>query len=230
MFSLLILVCILIIWYYFVPNTPLIEVATFDSGRPGSTIGIVGSVHGNEPAGAATLAAMGDALTPINGKVIAIMKANPLGLAAGTRMSPYGDINRHFSAAGDPYVSAILAALTPCDYVIDLHEGWGWHKISPASVGATISPNSAWPPSLIDSLLSAVNAKIADDNRKFTARIGKSRDIAGTLASHCENTHRPYLLIETAGQKDIQPLSDRVSQMRTIILSVMNVLGRGMIE
>jgi predicted deacylase len=64
------------------------DVITIDSGITGPTIGMVGGVHGNEPAGSYTLTKMisNGEFKPKKGKIVIIHRANPCGLAKNVRI------------------------------------------------------------------------------------------------------------------------------------------------
>lgn len=212
------------------------EYVVIDSGIAGPTIGMVGSVHGNEPAGSYTLSRMvsrGE-LKPIRGKLIIITKANPCGLLENLRENPHSllDINRQFDENGGNDVTSqrIIDILKPCDLILDFHEGWGWHletksswnPLQQVSVGSTITPgdHEFWK-ELAPKIVDRINLGISDPLKKFSVIWGASCKIPTSLNCYAAQNSRPYLLIETSGQNDIQPIEVREAQDRIIIQMVL---------
>ncbi len=107
------------------------------------------------------------------------------------------------------------------DLVIDLHDGWGFHKINPESIGSSVSPS----PTAVDvgaTAVDAVNNTIPDPFKKFTllTDIGR-QEPEGSLLEVCTSLRIPYLLVETTGQNDVQPIDIRTRQIRTILDAVL---------
>jgi len=216
------------------------EVVTIDSGVPGPCIGMVGSVHGNEPAGAYTLTQMlaNNEFKLKRGKVIILPQANPCGLDLNVRVNPQSgnDINRQFSENGpmDETSAHILEALKGCDVILDFHEGWGFYLETKASlnpftqisVGSTLTPSNheVWK-ELAPKVMHALNLQIKEPLKKFSILWNQSCKIERSLNCYAAKNNRPYMLIETSGQNDIQPLVVREQQDRTIIFTVMRDLG-----
>jgi len=213
------------------------DVVVIDSGVPGPIIGMVGSVHGNEPAGAYTLSRMielGD-FKPRKGKLIIIRRANPCGLARNIRENPWtgNDTNRQFNENGgmDSLSSSIVNILEPCDLIIDFHEGWGWYletirsynPFQPVSVGSTITPGTHefWQ-KLAPKIVNNINQHIDNDLKKFSIIWGASCKIPSSLNCYALQNNRPYVLVETSGQNDIQPIEAREQQNRIIIETILS--------
>lgn len=212
------------------------EYVIIDSGVAGPIIGMVGSVHGNEPAGAYTLSRMvarGE-FKPKRGKLIIITKANPCGLTENMRENPHSllDINRQFNENGgtDETSQKIINILQPCDLILDFHEGWGWHletkaswnPLQPISVGSTITPGEHvfWK-ELAPKIINRLNAHISEPSKRFAIIWNASCKIPTSLNCYASQNSRPYLLIETSGQNDIQPIDVRESQNKIIIQTVL---------
>jgi hypothetical protein len=216
------------------------EVVTIDSGVPGPCIGMVGSVHGNEPAGAYTLTRMlaNNEFKLKKGKVIILPQANPCGLDLNVRENPQSgnDINRQFSEYGgnDETSRYIIEALKTCDVILDFHEGWGFFKETKASlnpftqisVGSTVTPSNhdIWK-TLAPIVVHDLNLQIHEPLKKFSVIWNESCKIEQSLNCYAAKNNRPYMLIETSGQNDIQPMEVREQQNRTIIAAVMRELG-----
>ena len=115
-----------------------------DSGKPGPNVMIVGGVHGDETSG--PLAA--DEIKNIRvkrGTLLVIPRANIAAVEKGTRTSSIGDLNRDFprtktGTAGSKTAQSIWDAIKKYEvnYLIDLHEGYNYHKIQPSSYGQTL--------------------------------------------------------------------------------------------
>lgn len=212
------------------------EYVVIDSGVAGPTIGMVGSVHGNEPAGSYTLSRMVNRgeFKPIRGKLIIITKANPCGLLENMRENPHSllDINRQFDENGGNDVTSqrLIEILKPCDLILDFHEGWGWHletknsrnPLQQVSVGSTITPgeHEFWK-ELAPRIVNRINLGITDPLKKFSIIWGASCKIPTSLNCYAAQNSRPYLLIETSGQNDIQPIEVREAQDRIVIQTVL---------
>ncbi len=226
---LIIIIVVIIIIALFSKSAPYvydnIEYVIKDSGRPGPIVGMIGSVHGNEQAGAYCLRLLSRELIPARGKYIMITAANLSGLAAGTRNGPTGDLNRKYGnidGIDDIYARAIINLLAPCDLVIDLHEGWGWHLINSRSIGSTLTPSNI-DPELLMPIINELNMELSAD-RQFTIRPNNC-DISSALGCYYKRTLRPYLLVETSGQNNIQPIEIRAGQMRLIIMRMLELTG-----
>ena len=216
------------------------EYTIIDSGIVGPVIGLIGSVHGNEPAGAYTLSRMvaNGELKPSKGKLIVITKANPCGLLENMRENPHSllDINRQFDENGGMDITSqrIISILKPCDLILDFHEGWGWHletksswnPVQQVSVGSTISPgdDTFWK-ELAPRIVDRVNVGISEPLKKFSIIWDASCKIPSSLNCYAAVNNRPYLLIETSGQNDIQPIDVRETQNKIIIQTVLEYFG-----
>lgn len=196
-------------------------------GRP--VIGLIGGVHGNEPAGAVALQQLIDsgwfARTSASTGLgfIVIPRANDHGLRNGTRVTQHHtDLNRAFreNAVHLPLARDIVEAFANVDLVLDFHEGWGYHRVNSSSIGSTLSPsrtNSGLAEKLAQSATHHLNERITDPKKKFTYIPNAACDIRGLLSCYMERGGREYILMETTGQKNIQPLKLRVQQMQDAI-------------
>lgn len=188
----------------------------------GPKIGLIGGVHGNEPAGAAALSEMisGKWVLPKRGEYIIIPEANKCGLLSSSRYQntfTHRDLNRNFSESGplDYNSQVVLSAFSDCDYIIDIHEGYAFHVQTPESVGSTLTSTPGMN-AIADSAVAAINSTITEPWRKFT-HLQEDCDIRGTLSCLSLRTGRNYVLIEVTGQNNIQPLSLRVQQIKFLI-------------
>lgn len=247
MYAILIVIALLLLAYYYRQNERITEaclrpqVFIIDSGKPGPCLGILASVHGNEPAGAYTLTKMikNKELKPKTGKLIIIPEGNPCGIMQNTRENPYSqlDINRQFSEEGgnDETSQIIVNTFKNCDIILDFHEGWSFHLETKASrnpfqqisVGSTITPgeHKIWE-TLAPKIVEELNITIKEPLKKWSIIWGASCKIASSFNCYAHLNNRPYLLIETSGQEDIQPLEVREKQIRTILRVIIDNVMR----
>ncbi len=205
-----------------------------DSGAEGPTILVTGGVHGNEPAGA--LAVDEIRCWPLaKGRIIIVPRCNVPGLEAATRAMPgeakeLADLNRNFPLSGKentargPAAKALWAFVRKHkpDYTLDLHEGSGFRSAGSKSVGSSIirvpHPETA---NLQDLMLAAVNATVADAEKKFARLRGGAN---GSLARACgERLPARAFILETTF-KD-QPLALRIRQHRIMVHTLLKHLG-----
>lgn len=100
---------------------------------PGPTIGISGSIHGNENAGSQAILELFRALKdmPLKGRILLLPVANPRAFAVNRRFTPIDELNLNREFPGDwagTYTQQLAAALTKhflevIDVHIDLHAG-----------------------------------------------------------------------------------------------------------
>ena len=212
------------------------KIFIYDSKIKGPTIFILGSVHGNEPAGTITSNTIIKDLSTNNkkdkiiikkGKLIILPIPNPYGLKYNSRfqLSLFNpDINRSYIGDGvDKINKLILSIAKKSDYIVDLHEGWGFHKINRNSIGSTItintSPNYDKLNNIGYKIVDILNNKIINQNKKFTLlkRNNLKCNPYGSLGCWSEINKKKYILVETSGQYNIQKIPIRVNQQKTII-------------
>ena len=204
-----------------------------ESGAEGPTVLVTGGVHGNEAAG--PQAADQIRCWPlVKGRLILVPRCNVPGLDADTRTMPgepeaLADLNRNFPRDKDdlargPAAKALWAFVREHkpDYVLDLHEGSGFRSAGSESVGSSIirvpHPETA---ALQDLMLAAVNATVADPERKFARLRGGAN---GSLARACgERLGARAFILETTF-KD-QPVALRVRQHRIMVHTCLKHLG-----
>lgn len=201
------------------------------SPNPGPTLAIVSGTHGNEPVGTETFKTWLPPY-PKNGTIIIIPNANQCGLKLNTRIQPnllHPDLNRNYSPKPKYQKSKkILSILTNADFILDFHEAWGFYhqtknnKYSLKSLGSTLSPTPHQPaPEIASILTKTLNLEITDPIKKFTTLPNRSCEIPGTLACWANHNKKPYILIETSGQNNIQPMDIRILQIQKIIIMTM---------
>ena len=196
----------------------------FASSEPGKTIVLIGGTHGNEPSGAVYLRDLITSLGKrkaklIKGTVIIIPELNKCGLQLKQRLLPdlpwAWDINRNYSK-NKSFYNKYLKFIDQADLIIDCHEGWGFAKINPGSLGSGIYYNGLGDTQeLAKKMVAQINQTITEEKHKFI--YGKNKTIPGSLGTYSVNNNIPYILIETSGQNNIQPLPIRIKQVEHAI-------------
>jgi hypothetical protein len=209
----------------------------YDSQTSGPTIMIIGGTHGNEPAGTETLKLLIQDLNTNKiklkrGKLILIPQVNYCALKLDIRFIPgIGDINRKYpiklnKLSNNPINNKIIELAKQSDFILDFHEGWGFHKEEKDSIGSTITPNDTKISfDLATIYLNNINKTIQEDNKKFTILTNKedllkldnysyseSSEIKGSLRYYLNLLNKNYVLIETTGQNNKQKLNIRIKQ------------------
>jgi predicted deacylase/glutamine amidotransferase-like uncharacterized protein len=204
------------------------------STRSGPTVLITGGIHGDEPAGACAAGQIRH--WPIlKGRLIVIPRTNITALNAGTRripgaQDPARDLNRNFPRLNEPNtirgepagaVWSFIREQKP-DWVIDLHEGYHFHRIEKKSVGSSIIDiKSKATNKVVPAMLSAVDATVTDPEKKFS-RLSPPAD--GSLArAAAKHLGAEAMILETT-RRD-QPPSHRARQHRIMVHTLLARLG-----
>jgi hypothetical protein len=219
----------------------------YDSKIDGPTILMLGGTHGNEPAGYHALnefkKELDNKITILKrGKIIIIPAVNYYALKLGIRYLPlFGDLNRKYpyslnnnKKSDSNIINQIIKLTQESDFILDFHEGWGYNRLNKKSMGSTITPtNTDKSHELAKIMLDSVNKKITDINKKFIILAepditknklnysnydySKSIDIKGSLRYYQKLLNKDYILIETTGQLNVQPLNLRMEQNKIFI-------------
>jgi len=241
---LVVVLCMLLAYLYFSAKTP----EHFDFGRQSAPykVVIIAGTHGNEPAGTEALNQLIDSGYFSNfgeknrDRILLriVPRVNDIGLRMGIRRQLnlfHPDINRNYiindyngQEDGKESVSKYIVNLTKdANLVIDLHEGWGYHQLSPQSIGSTLSYTGELAGKLARNAVNSLNTTIDIPEYKFVVLNPKTHpscDIPTTLRCIREQKQKDYILIETTGQNDIQPLSLRSQQHWHLIRAILNSL------
>ncbi len=206
-----------------------------DSGLEGESVLVLAGIHGDEPA--PPIAARRIVHWSIaRGRLFVVPTVNPPALRSGTRHIPGAvpvDLNRQFPGAGkvDPgsgMASEIWALLEEerITWLLDLHEGWDFHRINPKSVGSSVT----WVPGvrsadasleMARSVLEGINRGEAPPRHPFVlVSPGPARSVARAVS---EEHGMASLVIETT--KIGQPMETRVSQHERAVRVVLTRLG-----
>ncbi len=206
-----------------------------DSGNDGEVVLVLAGIHGDEPA--PPIAAERVAQWSVaRGRLLVVPTANPPALRAGTRHIPGAnpiDLNRQFPGGGRTEPSQGMASdiwslvsREQVTWVVDLHEGWDFHRINRKSVGSSVTyvPRVA---SAEDSLamarfvLDAINGTEEPPRHPFELIApGPSRSVARAVS---EQRAVRSLVIETT--KIGQDIDKRVAQHERAVREVLSRLG-----
>ncbi len=217
----------------------------YDSLIPGPVITLIGGTHGNEPSGSYTIKLLLNEIKDKKiilkrGKLILIPVLNECAFKVGIRLIPLiGDMNRKYpksieDKSQNKIVNKIIQLTDESDIVIDFHEGWGFNKINKNSLGSTITPTETQTSMILaKKIITNLNKNITDNIKKFTILTNnipdnndgnydynESIDIRGGLRYYQNLRKKNYILVETTGQNNIQPIELRISQNKTIIETV----------
>jgi hypothetical protein len=206
------------------------------SRNPFYSVCFIAGVHGNEPAGSETLKDLISSgyfekfCKQYRVKIRVIPTANKWGLLHNTRYKPnlmYPDINRNFLGEGlEPTSQQIVNLVKDFDIVVDFHEGWGFHLINPSSVGSTVSPGDTETSMLISKkAVDRINSSIRNPDKKFVVLQKRSSEIPKTLSCFRENQQKHYLLVETSGQNNLQPMNVRKQQVFVVVDETLKYIG-----
>ena len=226
----LIILIISLTLFYLVINDP--KVYTFSpTSSSKRTIFILGSVHGNEPAGTKACYKLIEHFNknPPKDKVIIMPMPNLLGYYTNNRyqLKPFNsDINRNFSNEGNDRVSKIiLKYVKESDLIIDLHEGYEYHIRYPKSMGSSVIPNkSKVANDTAHKMVQSVNGMITDKNKKFVVSNFYDKEdcyLKDSLACYCNRNNKNFVSIETTGlNPNQQDIDVRVNQQLVMLKSV----------
>ena len=193
---------------------------------------LIGGTHGNEPAGSYVLEIFRKQIYNLRYFNLSIIpQANQCGLSLNTRYLPHRiynrDLNRNYKESNysiPSIESEIYNEVIKNDIIIDLHEGYDFHKLNKKSVGSTIFSNSNLLKKICMKSVTDINKHIKDEHRKFTY-LSEIENKQNSMRMLCDKLNKNYILIETSGQNNIQPLKVRVNQQLFIINNILNQLN-----
>ena len=166
-----------------------------ESWQPGPTVLITGGLHGDEPAGAMAAEQMRH-WPAVRGRLVVVPRCNVPGLEQGSRRMPgveadVSDPNRNFPKSGGPdeavtelcrHLWEFVRQCAP-DWLVDLHEGYGFRGAGSKSVGSSIiACRHDEAKRLRARMIDAVNATIADPKKKL---VSLGPPVNGSLARAC---------------------------------------------
>lgn len=233
----LLLLTMATIFYFIYSYATKLDVYTIDTKKPGPTILMIGGTHGNEPAGSVWIEYFLKHHPPIkSGKIIMIPRLNKIGLLLNKRQVfhniLYNDLNRNYpikdgEEGRDTINKKVVKLIKKADFIIDFHEGWGFNRMDSRSMGSGIYPsNTDESISIGIELLESINKTIKEPKKHFIIDYVENSDThLNTLRNHANYKKKNYILIETSGQNDIQPIELRVNQNKYITMFILNKLG-----
>jgi hypothetical protein len=197
---------------------------------------ILGGTHGDEPAGTYAIKLLQkeinlNKLKLKRCKLILIPAVNYCSLRIGFRLIPeIGDFNRKYPTSindnpSNNIIKKIVNIVKTSDFIVDFHEGWGFNRKNSLSLGSTLSPSNTSNSFIVASnLLNSINKKLEGSKRyrilthndelikENNDLYAKSQNIKGTLKNYCNIINKNYILIETSGKYNIQPINIRINQ------------------
>ena len=186
---------------------------------------IIGGTHGNEPSSFLSLLKLVKYLNnkKINNNffITIIPILNKSGFYTNNRYNNHFleniDINRMYNRNFyiNNYIEKIISQY---NLIIDNHEGYDYHFIDKSSIGSSILPVN-FNKKLISKILRNLNKDIPN-NKKFMINTRKSYP-KGCLREYVDKLNKEYLLIETTGITNKEPLSRRQYKTLYIILSIL---------
>ena len=141
------------------------------------------------------------------------------------------DLNRNYSSEGGSCTISkkVQYVLQQADYVYDGHEGYNFTQLIPSSMGSGVYPSKDkiaihLATKLVDSINQSPYLRDKEDYKKFITR--KNWDlIDGSLRKFCQQLGIPYILVETTGQNNIQPISVRADQHYYLCKEMAQLVG-----
>lgn len=195
---------------------------------------ILGGTHGNEPAGSRAIHKYMELINTRKivlkrGIVIFIPDVNRCGLIAGFRIFPMcKDVNRNYPN-GTKINKTVTKLIDDADLVLDFHEGWGFHRKQSRSIGSTLTPTDTEISHFIARNVTEKLNKNLREHKRFKILTSdrdllrdediytNNKEIKGSLRWQCNLLNKNYILVETTGQNNIQPMEIREGQAMTII-------------
>ena len=198
---------------------------TIKGSSQGPRVLIIASTHGNEPAGFFALQQLVASNPQISkGSVVLLPSLNTCGRCTNSRHS-FGDFDINRNYPDKTYINSQVTRLVDkADWVIDLHEGWGFRKLDPRSVGSGIYPGASMEAvALSKEIMDGINESITEPFKKFST--GPIPKVKGSLRDMCNDKKKHYILVETSGINDIQPMKLRVEQHLYVVKKVLSRLN-----
>ena len=127
----------------------------------------------------------------------------------------------------------VLAELAVASSLVcDFHEGWGFRsRESGGSLGSSVTVFGASEASralllrAAEAAVEELNAGIDDSSKRWVvAERDATTRRGGAFSNFCHEVGTDYVLVETSGQGDIQPLPLRVAQARLILLHLLRAM------
>lgn len=242
----IVILVLLVIFYIYMINKICNNLEYFTYTSPNfqkdidKTVLIIGATHGNEPAG---YHAIKNLMNDMNsnkikytGRLILIPAVNYCALQMKLRFIPFiGDLNRKYPSSiernpSNTIIKEIINFVSQADFVLDFHEGYDFNRRNNNSMGSTLTTSNIFSLNLANEIVIGIDKTINEDYKKFRIYTAeetliksnpdlyqKQNVIKGSLSYYAKLINKNYILVETSGQDNIQPIEDRVKQDRFII-------------
>lgn len=197
-----------------------------EGAKPGPTVMIVAGVHGNEPAGVA--AAEQVLHWPLaRGRLVVLPRANVRALRIRKRHTPGIDkadrnLNRNYPRTSDdpprgdvaPLVWQLVKEHEP-DWLLDLHEGYSYHRVDEKSYGHTVIHHPDQPEGVEVARLmaEAADATVAKASQRYVLLRQVTRSTL--VRSAADHLGVKTLLLETCYGRG--PQSRRIRRHRIMV-------------
>ncbi|AYV81906.1 MAG: hypothetical protein Harvfovirus76_4 [Harvfovirus sp.] len=198
----------------------------FKYGSSNPTILILAGTHGNEqgPSHALTKFIKNKEIHSIlqKGTYHIVPYVNSDAIKHNTRhTSCQPDINRSYPNKNE-INRFLLKYINNASLIIDFHEARGFRICSnKQSLGQTISTNNKQLLPIISHVCATLN-KIYTGCHRWTAIYMNNPDaLKGSLEQYATHKKIPYILVETAGQNDIVPLNERITETKIILSEIL---------
>jgi predicted deacylase len=246
MFKLVLVFILIIVFIIIIENCNKLEKFTLDSGIPGPNFLAIGTIHGNEPASSYALESIindfkSKRLILKKGSVTIIPCLNKCGRMLGIRFQPQellklqfwlADGNRTYPKNNEytgrsEIAKDIIPLVNFSDAVFDGHEGYSYVRLNSGSMGNGIFPGTTrLSIKAAKDIETVLNTKIPTNAwyKKYKA-ITNWNTSEGTLRNYCNRKNIHYMLMETAGQGNIEPLNKRVKAQKIVCLEFMKKMG-----
>jgi len=203
-----------------------VNIIEYDSKIKGHNILFIANTHGNEPSGKYALDNLKLILDkrPIkSGKITIINNLNKCGYYINNRY--YSNIGKNYDLNrlyGKNFIvnKQVEKLVKDSNIIIDFHEGWGFIGKDKNSIGSSFTFYNFNKKTKKD-LLTKINNNISIDYKKFKESVRKT--IPHSLRDYISKSNKKYILVETTGQNNIQPLSIRVNQCITVISYILTL-------
>lgn len=214
-----IVLAILCLWWLWYKSREPVKIYHFgDPEQPPVTF--LAGTHGNEPAATEALERLAARLEKnpdVAGHIAIVPRVDARASRRGVRSAGL-DLNRCWPAPDGQFLSPVKALVDRSRLVIDLHEAWSFEFLNEGSLGQTVFAVNV-PRDPVARMVTRLNVLPELDRPemkwKIMPRLPPLRD-GHALDEYCEANRKPYILVETAGQRDVVPRAVRLLEYDTI--------------
>jgi hypothetical protein len=229
--------------YYIYNFCTNLDVFEYNNITYTKTLLLIGGVHGNEQSGAIFLLGLkqqfdNNEINIPNTRVIILPYVNKCGVITNLRnLLFFTDINRNFTDDTKNSINIkilkYVKMIKDTDLIIDIHEGYDFHRINYNSIGSTLYASTQYALNIINKIYNPLNNTIDDPNKKFKLltydsnlvkqdrnKYSLMNEINGTLDYYTYKNNINYILIEITGQNNKQPIELRISQLVLIFAEI----------